>query len=100
VGRLAEAEIEKQRGEERRKDIRLAQELLERNRFLLLTTLGFAATLALIALSMVTGQPLAYAGSAIGLLLSGGGLYRLGALTPANPREDERGHAGGNRRSS
>ncbi len=96
VGQFAEVEIEKQRGEERRKDVRLAQELVERNRFLLLTTLGFAATLVLIALSVVTGQPLAYAGSGVGLILSGGGLYRLEALTsPARRHGEEEGRTRG-----
>lgn len=82
---------EKQKGEEGRANKRLEQEISERRRFLLLTTISFVATVALIALSAVTTQPLAYAGSGLGLLLFGNGLYRLGVLTPMHkPQEKKR----------
>jgi hypothetical protein len=92
--RKAEIEIEKKttkadlderrqqrEGEEGRKKMRLAQEISERERFLLLTTIGFAATFVLVAISAFTRMPLGYASSGLSLLLSCGSLYRLMVLS-------------------
>lgn len=74
-----EEKRKRREGREKRKEKRLKQELRERDRFLLLTTIGFAATFVLAIVSAVTQAPVAYAGSGLGLVLSGGsaiGLYR------------------------
>lgn len=100
--REAEIEIERERtradleerrqkreGEEERKNRRAAQKISERKRFLLLTTISFAVTLILVAVSAVTGKPLAYAGSGLSLLLSGGSSYRLAVLSRSSKKDDE-----------
>jgi hypothetical protein len=78
------AEIKEERarreGRERRKEKRLDQELRERNRFLLLTTIALAAALLLLAVGAVTDAPIAYLGSVLGFL-TGGGIFKLRGLT-------------------
>jgi hypothetical protein len=80
---------QKREGEEERKNTRLVQEISERKRFLLLTTISFVATLVLIVVSALTKTPLAYASSALSLLLSGGSLYRLIVLTRLSRADEE-----------
>jgi hypothetical protein len=77
--RVAELKEErkKREGRERRKDKRLDQELKERDRFLLLTTVSVVATPVLGLVGAVTGAPIAYVGTGLGFLVSGGGLFGL-----------------------
>jgi hypothetical protein len=89
---------QKREGEEERKNTRLAQEISERKRFLLLTTISVVVTLGLIVVTALTRMPLAYASTGLGLLLSGGSLYRLKVLTRGNeesPLPPSAGSAGG-----
>jgi hypothetical protein len=77
----------KREGRERRKEKRLDQELKERNRFLLLITAGFVVAPLLLAVGALLDAPVAYLGSLLGLLSSGGGLVKLRGLDRRGPGE-------------
>jgi len=96
--RRLDAEDETRRSEEARQDLRLAVELeerltenrdrsRERNLVMLLTTLSVLATIVLAFIGALHDRPPFLGGSAIGFLLSGGGVYALrrGGAAPPHP---------------
>ena len=85
-----------------RENIRLALEIgerqtasrdtsRERHLFMALTTISVFATIALALISTLNAEPLLYGGSLLGFLLSGGGVYRLRALTSQSSDEEDDG---------
>jgi len=56
-----------------------------------LTTISVFATIALALISTLNAEPLLYGGSLLGFLLSGGGVYRLRALTSQSSDEEDDG---------
>jgi hypothetical protein len=85
-------------GREKREDKLLDQEIAERKRFMLMGTVGFCASLALLLFSVMTQQEVGYAGSGAGLFVSCG-LWGFGVVKPLHRKHREGGEGGRSKRN-